>query len=188
MGGTIQRLCATLIPTKRYVLLAGIKGSGKTTVLYGSRLKPGWEQHKIDPTLGYNYEEVRTRNGLLAVFDSPGTEELFPVTKTLFENINFEAIVFVFTISKEPMKYIEAKRKIKFLVNEAALKKCVLAVVANIASDVEAQFKQPAFLMRALGLDELKSVEHKKLFIFDAKYTPKESDKLWNWILDEILE
>ncbi|CAG9324530.1 unnamed protein product [Blepharisma stoltei] len=190
MGNRIQRFCAQLIPPRKYILLAGVEGSGKTTVLFGPRLKPGWEQHHIEPTLGYNYEELRIDNNLLAVFDTPGKESLYPIVKSLTDNIYFGAIVFVFSISKEPMKYIEAKRKIRFLASEPSLKQCALAVIANISIDIEAQFKQVPFLTRALGLDELKSIDaqKKKLFVFDAKYSPKETEKVWRWIADTLDE
>jgi GTPase SAR1 family protein len=184
MGKIISSICEKVKLDKKYVLVVGSEGAGKTTLLYGSRLKPGWEQLKFIPTVGYNYEEIRTDSGIIAVFDTPGNESLFPIVKNLYKNLSISVVVYVFKISTKAIDFIISKRKLKYLVNEPELKGCALAVFANMEGNVEKQFKDPVFLKAAIGMDDVKHIspDNKKLWVFDGKHTPRESEELWEWI------
>ena len=188
MGKQISNLCSQLQPQKKYVLVVGDKSCGKTTFVYGSRLKPGWEQSVFEPTVGYNYEEIRYTSGVLAIFDTPGNEALFPIVKNLYKNLNISAIVFVFRLSNAASDFIKAKRRIKFLANEPELKGCALAIVGNIFSDIDNQFKNVEYLKNALGLNEIRHIhdDKKNIAVFDAKYNPGESEIVWKWLNEKI--
>lgn len=201
MGKQISSLCPQLQPQWKYVLVVGLEGSGKTTFLYGPRLKPGWEQAKYESTLGYNYEEIRFSSGILAVFDTPGKDALFPIVKNLYKNLAISGLIFVFKLSNRAIDFITAKRKLKFLANEPELKGCVLVIIGNnsignvsvgndaagnVRVEVESQFKDPAYLENALGLEDFKHNDLRKLFVYDVKYSPKESDTVWRWLSDNI--
>lgn len=186
MGKQISNLCSQLQPQRKYVLIVGQEDAGKTTFLYGPRLKPGWEQSTFEHTIGYNYEEIRTVSGVIAAFDTPGNEAFSPIVKNLYKNLNISGVIYVFKLSNKAIDYILAKRKLKFLANEAELKKCAFAVIGNLASEVDSQFKDKEYLEKALGLDELKHIVYKQVFVFDAKYNPKDGDAVWRWIGDKV--
>ncbi|OMJ79765.1 hypothetical protein SteCoe_20154 [Stentor coeruleus] len=186
MGSQISSLCRQLQPKRKYVLIVGQENSGKTTFLYGTKLKPGWEQTDFEHTVGYNYEELRTTSGVLAIFDTPGNEALFPIVRNLYKNLMISGVVYVFRLSNKAIDFIMAKRRLKFLANEPELKKCALSIVCNVSGEIDAQFKEKSYLEKALGVDELKHIDNKEVFVFDAKYSPKESDFVWRWMNERV--
>ena len=109
---------------------------------------------------------------------------LFPVVQNLYKNIEFSGIIFVFRLSTFALDFISAKKKLKFLLNEPELKHCALAVVGNVGQGIDSQYKNPEFLKTALGVEDLKHIANnmKQMFVFDAKFNPKESQEVWRWI------
>lgn len=188
MGNKIRKLCETFTTvTRKHVLIIGDSQSGKTTFLYGSRLKPGWDQQKFMPTYGYNFEEISCNGATLGVWDTPGEDALFPIVKTLYTHLKMQAIIFVFKLSNQPIDYIKARRKIKFISNEPALKDCELAVVVNSMDEAESQFQDEKFLQAVLGLNDLKNIDKSKkmLHVFNFKYQPIESKRVWEWLSED---
>lgn len=189
MGEKISKFCNPFDIKKKYILVVGAEGSGKTTFLYGPRLKPGWENAKFYSTIGYNYEEIRMNSGVMGIFDTPGNESLFPIIRNLYKNLQVAGIVFVMKLgSKQDLaiNFIMAKRKIKFLANEPELKNCVFFIIGNVEGDIEAQFKDKEYIYTALGIGELKHIKEKQVDVFDAKYSPKEGERVWRWMSDRI--
>ena len=191
MGEKISKLCNPFELGKQYILVVGAKESGKTTFLYGPRLKPGWEQAKFKPTIGYNYEEIRTTSGVMGIFDTPGNESLFPIVRNLYKNLRVAGIVFVMKLENKDdevaVNFIMAKRKIKFLANEPELKKCIFVIVGNVHGEIDAQFKEKEYISAALGINDLKHIVNKQVEVFDAKYSPKEGERVWRWISEKII-
>ena len=189
MGNLLTKFCNPLSHEKKFVLLVGAEGSGKTTLLYSFKLKPGWEQNEMNPTCGYNYEECNYNDVEFGVFDTPGKESLFPVVKHIYKNIKISGLVFVFKPSRKPSDYLEAKRKLKYLASEPTLNDCPIVVVANLASEIESQFRDEEFLKQALGFQNLNHLDesYKKLFVINAKFAPKESEKVFK-ALSNMLE
>ena len=188
MGSKISKLCIQLTPPKKYVLIVGLEGAGKTTFLYGPLLKPGWEQTHFESTIGYNYEEVRRTSAVIAVFDTPGREALFPIVRNLYKNLDVSGLIFVFKVSNKAIEFIMAKRRLKFLVNEPELKGCALLVIGNVFGYADAQFKEEGYLKNALGFLDIKHIEdnRKSLIVLDAKYSPGESEAAWTWMTDQL--
>ena len=188
MGKQVSSLCSQLQPQRKYILIVGREGSGKTTFLYGPRLKPGWEQFPFSSTIGYNYEEIRTASGILAIFDTPGNEALFPIVKNLYKNLTISGMIFIFRLSTKAIDFILARRRLKFLANEPELKNCVLMVIGNSSGDIDNQFKDPGYLQTALGVDDLKHIDayRKRIIVFDAKYNPKDCDAVWRWMSERV--
>jgi GTPase SAR1 family protein len=190
MGEKVSKFCNPFELNKRYVLVVGAEGSGKTTFLYGPRLKPGWEQTTFRQTIGYNYEEIRMNSGVMGIFDTPGNESLFPIVRNLYKNLRVAGVVFVMKLSDKSeeiaIDFIMAKRKIKFLANEPELKKCVFAIVGNVQGEIDAQFKNKDYIDTALGIKDLKHIPDTCVEVFDAKYSPKEGERVWRWISEKI--
>lgn len=174
---------------KYYILIVGPEQSGKTTFLYGNRLRQGWEKYAMEPTLGYNYEEFSEDSRVLCFFDTPGSEYLFPVISNLYENIRFAVIIFVIAISDDPSYYIQARRLLKFYCAERCLKSCILYVVVNDGmSNIEnSEFQTPEYFETVLDLKNLNIKEGDyKIRKYNVKSQPKGSEKIHKWIIKNI--
>lgn len=181
MGSAIKKLCNPFPTPKVTILLVGPKGSGKTTFLYASRLKPGWTEGDIKPTLGYNYETFSTDRAEVHVWDVSGEEFLNPLTRALYRNIKFTAVVFVVQL-KIDIKYLtDAKRQLLGLMNEEPLKECALALVFNRRNDQ--QIQKDEFLAEAFALSELTHIpsERRKVFVVNAR-AGGQSEDVYEWL------
>jgi GTPase SAR1 family protein len=71
MGGSLSNLLAGLFTTSKpiSVLMLGLDGVGKTTILY--KLKLG-EAICTVPTIGFNVEEVKYQNLTMTIWDMGG--------------------------------------------------------------------------------------------------------------------
>jgi len=129
------------------ILLLGLDGAGKTTILY--RLKLG-EVHPTTPTIGFNLEQV-TYNGLeFGVWDVGGQDKIRPLWRHYYPNTR--GIIFVVD-SNDPQRFHEAKEELQGLMNEAELIEATLLVYANKQDLPNA--KKPSEVQEALGLNAL---------------------------------
>ena len=181
MGSAIGKLCNPFPTPKVTILLVGPKEAGKTTFLYASRLKPGWSEGDIKPTLGYNYETFSTDRAELGIWDVSGEEFLNPLTRALYRNIKFTAVIFVVQLKVDTKYLIDAKRQLLGLMNEEPLKSCALALVFNRRNDQQTQ--KDEFLAEAFALSELTHIpaERKKVFVVNAR-AGGQSDDVYEWL------
>lgn len=182
MGSAIKRLCNPFPTPTVTVLMVGPKSSGKTTFLYASRLKPGWSEADIRPTLGYNFETFSTDKAEMCVWDISGEEFLRPLSRALYRNIKFNAVIFVVKLDTGNTKYLlNAKRDLLSLMNETPLKNCALALVFNRRNDQ--QILKDEFLTEAFELAELKHIpeERRKTFVVNARVAGQ-SEEVYDWL------
>lgn len=91
MGLLFSRLWNRFTSGKeRRILMIGLDGAGKTTILY--KLKLGQVIHTI-PTIGFNVETVKYKKIEFNIFDVGGQEKIRPLWNYYF--INTDAVIFV---------------------------------------------------------------------------------------------
>ena len=181
MGNAIKKLCNPFPTPRVTILLVGPRLSGKTTFLYASRLKPGWSEKDIQPTLGYNYETFSTDRAEMRVWDVSGEEFLNPLARALYRNIKFTAVVFVVQLTTDIKYLMNAKRQLLGLMNEEPLKECALALVFNRRNDVLIQ--KDEFLAEAFALSDLTHIlqERRKVFVVNAR-AGGQSEDVYEWL------
>ena len=57
----------------KQVLLSGLESAGKTTLLYNYKFDKK-QDFKSEPTIGFNYEEIREKDDLIGFWDVGGKE------------------------------------------------------------------------------------------------------------------
>jgi small GTP-binding protein len=120
------------------ILMLGLDGAGKTTILYALKLN---EKVETVPTVGFNIEEVTAAGVTVTIWDCGGQEKLRSTWRYYYKGT--QAVIFVVDASDRE-RVPEAKRELQKLMSEELLKDCSLLVFAN---------KQD--LPGALGKDEL---------------------------------
>lgn len=181
MGNAIKKLCNPFPTPKVTILLVGPKEAGKTTFLYASRLKPGWSEGDIRPTLGYNYETFSTDRAEMCVWDVSGEEFLNPLIRALYRNIKFNAVIFVVQLKTDIKYLLDAKRALLGLMNEEPLTSCALALVFNRKNDQ--QIQKDEFLAEAFALADLTHIpsDRKKVFVVNARVAGQSED-VYDWL------
>ncbi|CAN1307548.1 Probable ADP-ribosylation factor At2g15310 [Linum perenne] len=85
MGTMISRIAKLFFPKTRVrILMIGLDGSGKTTILY--KLKLG-ETVTTTPTIGFNVETVEYRNVSFSVWDVGGQHKIRGLWRHYFHNV-----------------------------------------------------------------------------------------------------
>ncbi|GFS63477.1 ADP-ribosylation factor-like protein 1 [Nephila pilipes] len=131
------------------ILILGLDGAGKTTVLY--MLKIG-EVVETVPTIGFNVEEVTYKNLKFSVFDLCGQTVVRPYWRCYYSNA--DAIIYVVD-STDTARIGISKQELVSMLKEEELKTTILAVLAN-KQDVAGALSVPQ-VHQALGLDALKN-------------------------------
>ena len=98
--------------TNKRVLMVGLDGAGKTTILY--KLKLG-EVRETVPTIGFNVEEIKYKKLTLTVWDIGGQDKLRPLWKHYYNGVN--ALIFVVDVNDDE-RISEVIHEIRLLVNE----------------------------------------------------------------------
>lgn len=133
MGLLFSRLWNRITSGKeRRILMIGLDGAGKTTILY--KLKLGQVIHTI-PTIGFNVETVKYKKIEFNIFDVGGQEKIRPLWNYYF--INTDAIIFVVDSSdidrlddSKQCTY-SAKYELHRVLESDELKNALLLVYAN---------------------------------------------------------
>ena len=125
---------------ERRVLLVGLDGSGKTTVLF--RMKDGKEPKTV-PTIGYNVETIKVGKYRLSIWDVGGQDKLRPFWRHHYTGV--QGIVFLID-SNDSERFSAAAHEVGLLLKEDQLAAAALLVLAN---------KQD--LPNAKSVDEIKS-------------------------------
>lgn len=120
----------------KYVLLYGLKGSGKTLMQYSmqSSLK-NFDQ--IKPTEGYNYEEVSIENLNLGIFDVSGDPQQYEVVNIITKCISFSGIIFM--VPLDNLENLDKSRDLLRLVmgNNYIREGIALLIIYNYRSDIK---------------------------------------------------
>jgi ADP-ribosylation factor-like protein 1 len=150
MGGVFSRLFEALWGPKEYrILILGLDGAGKTTILY--RLQVG-EVVTTIPTIGFNVESVTYKNLKFQVWDLGGQTSIRPYWRCYYANTDC-VIYVVDCVDRERLGI--AKSELVAMLEEEELKNSLLLVFAN-KQDIEGAMS-PAEVSAALGLSALKN-------------------------------
>ncbi len=84
MGSIFTKLFNSFKKDTR-VLMIGLDGAGKTTILY--KLKLG-EIFTTIPTIGFNVESIYYKNLEMLIWDLGGQEQIRPLWKHYYQNVN----------------------------------------------------------------------------------------------------
>ncbi|XP_057822566.1 ADP-ribosylation factor isoform X1 [Cryptomeria japonica] len=128
MGNTAAKALANCVScgTKEVrILMLGLDGAGKTTILY--KLKLG-EYVRTVPTIGFNIETVTFKNLSFTVWDVGGQDKIRHLWKQYM--VNAQGLIFVIdSCDKERLK--KAKQELDSLINDPELSSVKLLVMAN---------------------------------------------------------
>lgn len=127
MGGIVSSIFSWFSTKKdAKILILGLDGAGKTTILY--QLSLGKFIHQLAPTVAFNIEQVEVGNLTLHVWDLGGQLQLRPYWRLYYKNNN--GIVFVVDSSdKERMDV--CKKELDTLLSEEELKGVPIVILAN---------------------------------------------------------
>jgi len=177
MGGLFSYFRGLLGSREMRILILGLDGAGKTTILY--RLQAG-EVVTTIPTIGFNVETVVYKNLKFQVWDLGGQTSIRPYWRCYFTNT--DAIIYVVDSADRDRVGI-SKQELVSMLEEDELKDAVLVVLAN-KQDIEGAMSVTE-VHGALGLDKLKN---RTFQIFKASATKGEGlDESMEW-LSNILQ
>jgi len=149
MGALLDKLYNHFSKKKEQrILMVGLDGAGKTTILY--KLKLGEVLTQI-PTVGFCVETIEYKNITFTVWDVGGQDKIRPLWRHYFQNTTG----LVFVVDSNDVERIEvAKKELHMLSEEPDLGDAIFLIVGN---------KQD--LPYALKTDELvKRLECEKLY------------------------
>ncbi|XP_055919497.1 ADP-ribosylation factor 2-like [Eupeodes corollae] len=126
MGLTISTLLSRLFGKKQMrILMVGLDGAGKTTILY--KLKLGEVVSSI-PTIGFNVETLEYKNICFTVWDVGGQAKIRPMWRHYFQNT--KGIIFVVD-SSDRDRISDAEKELSGIMREEELRDALLLVFAN---------------------------------------------------------
>ncbi|XP_053425850.1 ADP-ribosylation factor 2-like isoform X1 [Nycticebus coucang] len=126
MGNIFEKLYKSLLGKKEMrILMLGLDGVGKTTILY--KLKLGKIIAAI-PTIGFNVETVQYKDISLTVWDVASHCKVRPLWRHYFQETN--GVIFVVD-SSDRERVGEAQEELLRLLVEDELREAVLLVLAN---------------------------------------------------------
>lgn len=170
MGGFFSIFSSLFGQKERRILILGLDGAGKTTILY--RLQVG-EVVTTIPTIGFNVETVTYKNLKFQVWDLGGQTSIRPYWRCYYSNT--DAIIYVVdSVDRERIGI--SKQELISMLEEEELKKSLLLVFAN-KQDCD-QAMSPAEIAQELGLSKLR----------DRKWQIFKTSALKNIGLDEAME
>jgi len=107
------------------VLLVGLDGAGKTTILYKLTLD---EIVSTIPTVGLNIESIEYRDLEFQCWDLGGQKKIRDIWPQYYPGT--DAIIFVID-SNEPKRLLEVKEELWTLLKEPKLSNCAILLMAN---------------------------------------------------------
>ncbi|XP_053383937.1 ADP-ribosylation factor-like protein 1 isoform X1 [Mercenaria mercenaria] len=151
-GGLLSYFSGLFGSKERRILILGLDGAGKTTILY--RLQVG-EVVTTIPTIGFNVETVQYKNLKFQVWDLGGQTSIRPYWRCYYSNT--DAIIYVVD-SMDRDRIGISKQELFSMLEEDELKKAVLCVFAN-KQDIEGAMTVSE-VANALGLTQIKSHQY----------------------------
>ncbi|KAL7063474.1 hypothetical protein AAHC03_01332 [Spirometra sp. Aus1] len=149
MGGLFSVFYKLFGTRERRILILGLDGAGKTTILY--KLQVG-EVVTTIPTIGFNVETVNYKNLRFQVWDLGGQTSIRPYWRCYYANT--DAIIYVVD-SMDRDRIGISKQELVSMLEEEELRNAVLAVFAN-KQDIEGCMSA-AQVASALGLTSIKN-------------------------------
>ncbi|XP_072315352.1 ADP-ribosylation factor 4-like [Eucyclogobius newberryi] len=126
MGAILSQIFNKFISkTPVGILMVGLDGAGKTTILYKMKLN---EVVHTTPTIGFNVETVEYRNINFTVWDVGGQTVIRPLWRHYFTST--QALIFVVD-SNDPERIREAAMELQSLLQEDKLRGVALLIFAN---------------------------------------------------------
>ena len=110
---------------ERRILMLGLDGAGKTTILYRLKLA---EVITTVPTIGFNVERVQYKNINFTVWDVGGQNKIRPLWKHYFKDSN--GLIYVID-SSDKERINEAKEELNLILKDEQLNKASVLVMAN---------------------------------------------------------
>jgi small GTP-binding protein len=107
------------------ILMVGLDGAGKTTVLYKIKLD---ETVTTIPTIGFNVETVEYKRINFTVWDIGGQTKIRPLWKHYYNNV--DAVIYVVD-SNDTERIGEAKDELHQMLRSELLKDAAVLVLAN---------------------------------------------------------
>jgi len=176
MGGLFSYFKGLLGSREMRILILGLDGAGKTTILY--RLQAG-EVVTTIPTIGFNVETVTYKNLKFQVWDLGGQTSIRPYWRCYYTNT--DAIIYVVDSADRDRMGI-SKQELVSMLEEDELKDAILVVLAN-KQDIEGSMTVTE-VHAALGLDKLKN---RTFQIFKASATKGEGlDESMEWLSNSL--
>lgn len=158
------------------ILILGLDGAGKTTILY--RLQVG-EVVTTIPTIGFNVETVTYKNLKFQVWDLGGQTSIRPYWRCYYANT--DAIIYVVD-SADRDRLAISKSELVSMLEEDELKSSMLLVFAN-KQDIEGAMT-PSEISNALGLSALKN---RTWAIFKTSATKGEGlEEAMEWLVNAL--
>ncbi|KAJ8908977.1 hypothetical protein NDN08_005677 [Rhodosorus marinus] len=135
MGLSFSKLCAMLVSNKEVrVLMVGLDGAGKTTILYKLKLV---ESVSTVPTIGklsspcgvgFNLETVQYKNINFTLWDIGGQDQIRPLWRYYFEGTK----ILVYVVDSNDVQRIgEARTVLWRMLDQEELEDAVILVFAN---------------------------------------------------------
>jgi len=176
MGGLISYFSGLFGSKERRILILGLDGAGKTTILY--RLQVG-EVVTTIPTIGFNVETVTYKNLKFQVWDLGGQTSIRPYWRCYYSNT--DAIIYVVD-SMDRDRIGISKQELVSMLEEEELKKATLCVFAN-KQDIEGAMTVTE-VANALGLSAIKN---RKYQIFKTSAIKGEGlDEAMEWLANTL--
>lgn len=113
-------------PSKKRIIMLGLDGAGKTSILY--RLKLGKIVATI-PTSGFNVEMVPHKNVEFDIWDVGGAKDKRPLWSGFYENT--DAVIFVVDATANEERNAEAEQEIKKVLAAQQLRGVPMLVMSN---------------------------------------------------------
>ncbi|KAL2749539.1 ADP-ribosylation factor-like protein 1 [Vespula maculifrons] len=175
-GGLLSYFRNLLGSREMRILILGLDGAGKTTILY--RLQVG-EVVTTIPTIGFNVEQVTYKNLKFQVWDLGGQTSIRPYWRCYYSNT--DAIIYVVDSADRDRIGI-SKDELIYMLGEEELQGAILVVLAN-KQDM-AGCLSVAEVHQALGLDALKN---RTFQIFKTSATKGEGlDQAMDWLSNAL--
>lgn len=160
MGNIIEKTAAALAALKEVlssfsnrhakILMLGLDGAGKTTVLYKLKLN---ETVSTIPTIGFNVESVQpVKNVTFTVWDVGGQDKIRPLWRHYF--VGCEGLVYVVD-SVDHERFMEAKDELTWILNSDEMVGVPLIILAN-KQDLPRAYS-PSDVATKLGLFEIRN-------------------------------
>lgn len=131
------------------ILMLGLDGAGKTTVLYKLKLN---ETVATIPTIGFNVESVQpVKNVTFTVWDVGGQDKIRPLWKHYFQGS--EGLIFVVD-SSDRERVNEAREELSWILESDEMQGVPMVILAN-KQDLP-QAYSPADLASKLGLNSVR--------------------------------
>ncbi|ELP85589.1 ADP-ribosylation factor, putative [Entamoeba invadens IP1] len=156
MGSLLSRLFGQ---KEANIIMVGLDGAGKTTILYQLKLK---ELVTTIPTIGINVESVKVGGVSFSVMDLGGQSKIRPLWRHYYEDA--KAVVFVVDASDNE-RVEESRDILNKMCKNKLLEKCTVLVLGNKSDVINCLTKEQ--LEKELGVNAL--AEKHALHMVSAK-------------------